>query len=85
MIMEQFKEFLIRNFERNLVGVILVAAFAGTYFIEEKSAILNFYYLPVLAAGYFLCRHMEILTAVFSILAVVISTLFFPDAFLIGP
>jgi putative nucleotidyltransferase with HDIG domain len=80
--MEQFKEFLIRNFERILVGVILVAAFAGTYFIEEKSIILNFYYLPVLSAGYFLGRRMGILTAVFSILAVVISTLFFPDAFL---
>ena len=79
--MEQFKEFLIRNFERILVGVILVAAFAGTYFIEEKSVILNFYYLPVLSAGYFLGRRMGILTAVFSILAIVICTLVFPQAF----
>jgi putative nucleotidyltransferase with HDIG domain len=79
--MEQFKEFLIHNFERILVGVILVAAFAGTYFIEEKSVILNFYYLPVLSAGYFLGRRMGILTAVFSILAIVICTLVFPQAF----
>jgi putative nucleotidyltransferase with HDIG domain len=79
--MEQFKQFVLRNFERILVGVILVAAFAGTYFVEEKSVVLNFYYLPVLLAGYFLGRRMGILTAIFSILAVVVSTLFFPQAF----
>jgi putative nucleotidyltransferase with HDIG domain len=82
--MEQLKQFIIRNFERILVGVILVAAFAGTYFIEEKSVVLNFYYLPVLTAGYFLGRRMGILTAIFSILAVVICTLSFPQAFLKG-
>ncbi|MGZ6206485.1 MAG: HD domain-containing phosphohydrolase, partial [Syntrophales bacterium] len=80
--MDQLKEFIIRNFEKILVGVILVAAFAGTYFIEEKSVILNFYYLPVLSAGYFLGRRMGLLTAILSILAVVISTLYFPHAFL---
>jgi hypothetical protein len=37
IIMEQFKQFVIYNFERILVGVILVAAFVGTYVIEEKS------------------------------------------------
>jgi putative nucleotidyltransferase with HDIG domain len=80
--MEQFKQFVLRNFERILVGVILVAAFAGTYFVEEKSVVLNFYYLPVLLAGYFLGRRMGILTAIFSILAVVVSTLFVPQALL---
>jgi len=80
--MDRFKQFILHNFERILVVVILVAAFAGTYFVEEKSVVLNFYYLPVLLAGYFLGRRMGILTAIFSILAVVISTLFFPQAYL---
>jgi putative nucleotidyltransferase with HDIG domain len=80
--MEKLKEFVIRNFEKILVGIILVAALAGTYFVEEKSVVLNFYYLPVLSAGYFLGRRMGILTAILSILAVVISTLCFPEAFL---
>jgi putative nucleotidyltransferase with HDIG domain len=80
--MEQLKQFITHNFEKILVGVILVAAFAGTYFVEEKSVVLNFYYLPVLTAGYFLGRRMGILTAIFSILAVVISTLFVPQALL---
>jgi len=68
--MEQFKQFILRHFEKVLVSLILIAAFIGTYLIEEKFVILNFYYLPVLVAGYFLGRRMGVLTAVFSILAV---------------
>ncbi len=79
--MEQFKQVIFRHFEKILVSVILVAAFVGTYLIEEKFIILNFYYLPVLAAGYFLGRRMGVLTAVFSVLAVLICALVFPERF----
>jgi putative nucleotidyltransferase with HDIG domain len=77
--MEQFKQFILKHFEKILVGVILMAAFVGTYFIEEKFIVLNFYYLPVLVAGYFLGRRMGVLAAVFSILAVLICILVFPQ------
>jgi putative nucleotidyltransferase with HDIG domain len=79
--MEQFKQFILRHFEKLLVCVILATAFIGTYLVEEKFIILNFYYLPVLVAGYFLGRRMGVLTAVFSILAVLICTLVFPGRF----
>jgi putative nucleotidyltransferase with HDIG domain len=79
--MEQFKQFILRHFEKILVSVILMAAFVGTYFVEEKFIVLNFYYLPVLVAGYFLGRQMGVLTAVFSILAVLICILVFPQRF----
>jgi putative nucleotidyltransferase with HDIG domain len=79
--MEQFKQFILRHFEKILVGVILMAAFVGTYFVEEKFIVLNFYYLPVLVAGYFLGRRMGVLAAVFSILAVAICILVFPQRF----
>ncbi len=79
--MEQFKQLILRHFEKILVGVILIAAFAGTYLVEEKFIILNFYYLPVLIAGYFLGRRMGVLTSVFSILAVLICVLVFPERF----
>jgi putative nucleotidyltransferase with HDIG domain len=82
--MEQFKQLTMRHFEKILVGIILIAAFIGTYLIEEKFIILNFYYLPVLTAGYFLGRRMGVLTAVFSILAVLICVLVFPQRFLDG-
>jgi putative nucleotidyltransferase with HDIG domain len=82
--MEQFKQFLLQHFEKILVGVILMAAFVGTYLVEEKFIILNFYYLPVLTAGYFLGKRMGVLAAVFSILAVLICVLAFPQRFLPG-
>jgi putative nucleotidyltransferase with HDIG domain len=79
--MDQFKQIILRHFEKILVSVILIAAFMGTYFIEEKFIILNFYYLPVLVSGYFLGRRLGVLTAVFSILAVVICGMVFPERF----
>jgi putative nucleotidyltransferase with HDIG domain len=82
--MEQFKQFILRHFEKILVSVILIAAFVGTYFIEEIFVVLNFYYLPVLVAGYFLGRRMGVLAAVFSILAVVTCVLLFPERFFPG-
>ena len=82
--MEQFKESILRHFEKILVVIILMVAFIGTYLIEEKFVILNFYYLPVLTAGYFLGRRMGVLAAVFSVLAVLICVLFFPRRFFDG-
>jgi putative nucleotidyltransferase with HDIG domain len=79
--MDQFKQIILRHFEKILVSVILIAAFMGTYFVEEKFIILNFYYLPVLVSGYFLGRRLGVLTAVFSILAVVICGMVFPERF----
>ena len=80
--MEEFKQLVFKHFEKFLVIIILLAAFAGTYLIDEKSIVLNFYYLPVLFASYFLGRRMGVLTAVFSILAVVICVLLSPKQFL---
>ena len=82
--METFKQFITKHFEKVLIIIILIAAFIGTYLIEEKSIVLNFYYLPALSAGYFLGRRMGVLTAIFSILVVVISTLLFPNTFFKG-
>jgi hypothetical protein len=80
--MERIKQFIGLHFERILVSLILVVAFLGTYFIEEKSIVLNFYYLPVLVGSYFLGRRMGVLASVFSVLAVVLFVLLFPEDFL---
>jgi len=82
--MERFKQFVLQHFEQILVAVILIVALIGTYVIQEKFIILNFYYLPVLMAGYFLGRRTGVLAAVFSILAVLICILVFPTRFLDG-
>jgi len=83
--MENFKQVILRNFEKALVGVILAVAFAGTYFLEEVSVVLNFYYLPVLVASYFLGRRSGLLAAVLSILMIGICAVLFPERFFPGP
>jgi hypothetical protein len=79
--MERFKQFVFKNFEAILIFTILFSAFHGTYFLEDPSVILNFYYLPVLVASYFLGRRMGLLTAIISILLVLVCALFFPPRF----
>src|SRR4030067_3460907 len=79
--MEHTKQFIMKHFEEILVVVIFVTAFIGTYFIEEVSLILNFYYLPVLVGSYFLGRRLGILIALLSILDVLICTMIFPQRF----
>jgi hypothetical protein len=80
--MEPLKQLVVKHFEKALITIILTAAFVGTILIEEKSIVLNFYYLPVLSAGYYLGRRMGVLTAILSILVMVASTLSFPHLFL---
>lgn len=80
--MENFKQYLYKNFETILVLVILLSAFLGTYYLDDPSVVLNFYYLPVLVASYFLGRRMGLLTAIMSILFVLVCALLFPSKFL---
>lgn len=80
--MERIKRVILANFERLLVTVILMVGFLGTYYIEATTVVMNFYYLPVLVAGYFLGRRSGLLASVLSILAVVLCTLLFPDRLL---
>ncbi len=79
--MVRLKQMILQHFERIMVGVILLAAFAGTYLIEEKWVVLNFFYLPVLVASYFLGRRPGLLTAVLSILLITICALVSPESF----
>jgi len=82
--MERFKHVVFKYFEIILVSLILLVAFFGTYFIEAKSAILNFYYLPVLVASYLLGRRLGLLTAILSVLAVFLFAFIFPESFFGG-
>ena len=79
--MERIKQFILRHFEEILVGLLLTGTFTGTFLVEGISVVLNFYYLPVLFAAYFLGRNRGILTAIASILLVILCAKLFPDRF----
>jgi putative nucleotidyltransferase with HDIG domain len=82
--MQKLKSYVIKNFEGIVVLIILLSVVGITYAIAEKMVMLNFYYLPVLVAGYFIGKRAAVLVAIFSILAVLFFTLINLEAYRMG-
>ncbi len=79
--MEKIKEYIGENFEKVLVLVVLLSILIINYVIINKLAFLNFYYLPVLLAGFFLGRRMAVLLSLFCVLLVSLFALTIPQFF----
>ena len=79
--MEKIKEYFFKHFEKIIVLSILLGIVLINYFTPYKIGFLNFFYLPIIAAGYFLGQRMAVLTAVFCILIVAFFLLLFPSSF----
>jgi putative nucleotidyltransferase with HDIG domain len=69
--MSNIKEYIFKNFEQIVVLFILVAVVSLNYFIAEKLALLNMFYLPSLLAGFVLGKRKALLTSIFSVTAVI--------------
>ena len=80
--LEGLKAYLLKNFEQLFVLLTLVATALINYFIEQKIAFLNFYFLPIILAGYYLGRTKAVLGAVFSFLVMLLYVYLRPEAFL---
>jgi len=78
---EKIKEYFFKHFEKIIVVSILLGIVLINYFTPYKIGFLNFFYLPIIAAGYFLGQRMAVLTAVLSILIVAFFLLLFPSSF----
>jgi len=79
--MEQTKAFVVKNFELVIV-VVLVAATAFVILVAaNKLAFLNFFYIPVLVAAYFLGKRQGVFVAVAAVLMVVVFALLNPRLF----
>jgi len=81
--LEKLKEFITKHFEKILVSSILLGIIVINYFVFYKIAFLNFFYLPIIIAGYYLGRRMAVLTAVSCIAIVVLFIMLYPSSFFI--
>jgi len=79
--MERAKLYFYKHFEKVLVLSILLIIVILNYFAPYKIGFLNFFYLPIIAAGYFLGRRMAVLTAFFCILIVTVLLILSPSSF----
>ncbi len=75
--MEKFKAYVIENFEAFFVLLLLCTIVLLNLFVPFKIAFLNFYFLPVIASGYFLGLRRAVLGAFLCILIVFIYYLVF--------
>ncbi len=79
--MEKVKDFVFKHFEEMLILAVSLIVVCASFFIFQQLAFLNFYYLPVLVAGYVLGRRMSVLTAVFCVALISFSAVNNPQIF----
>ena len=78
----KMRDFLTRHLEFFFVCLILITVAAIFYLIPQyRIAFLNFFYLPVLAAAYFMGKRSAVLGATMCILIVTLFAYYFPQWF----
>jgi HD-GYP domain-containing protein (c-di-GMP phosphodiesterase class II)/class 3 adenylate cyclase len=80
----QLRNFLVRYLEVLFVLIVAVIVVMVFYFLPYKIAFLNFFYLPVLSAAYFLGRRKAVLCSVLCLLSGVLFAYYRPQWFTIG-
>jgi len=68
--MDKAKEIILKNFEGLFVVLILATIGSVHYLVDLKLAFLNFYFLPIMLAGYFLGKRLAMLGALLAALGV---------------
>lgn len=74
--MKTIKTFFLSHFEGSLILLILLGILAIAFLVHFKFAFLNFFFLPVILAGYYLGKRESVLTCILSILLVLFYLLF---------
>lgn len=79
--MDRAKRVIFANFEAMLVLVLVVAVAFTVLISANKLALLNFFYIPVLLAAYFLGRKRGVLTGVMVVLLIGLYAVIDPALF----
>jgi len=77
----RIRNFLLRRIEFLFVLIVLICAVAVFYLFPYRIAFLNFFYLPVLAAAYFMGKRKAVLLAALCILSGVLFAYYKPSWF----
>lgn len=81
--MKRIKDFIQRNFEQVFIVIVLATVFFINYFVPHKLAFLNFYFLPVILAGYYMGTRRSVMGAGLCIVIVIAYVLIRPNLFLL--
>jgi hypothetical protein len=75
-MIRRLKAFALKHFETALIAVILFGIIVIAFLVNYKFAFLNFFFLPVILAGYYLGKKKAVLTASLCILLVALYHVF---------
>jgi hypothetical protein len=79
--MDRARGFVVRHFEVAVVAVLVAATAFAVLVAADKLAFLNFFYIPVLVAAYFLGRKQGVLAAIAAVLMVATYAVINPSIF----
>ncbi len=79
--MEGTKKFFSNYFEEMIIVLVLAVILFTHYLVPQKLAFLNFYYLPILLAGYICGKRKALLLSIFSVLMVALYSVLYPGVF----
>ena len=77
--MKTFKNFIFKHFELLLIFSLILGAEVINFYLMSKLSFLNFFYLPVLLAGYYLGKRSALTTSVASVFLIMLFFLVWPD------
>jgi hypothetical protein len=75
-MIRRLRAFALKHFETSLIIIILFGIVIIAFLVNYKFAFLNFFFLPVILAGYYLGKRKAVLTACLCILLVVFYYIF---------
>jgi putative nucleotidyltransferase with HDIG domain len=81
--MVRTKQLLLKNADKVVVLIILAGLVVINSVVPYKLGFLNFFYLPIIIAGYYMGKKTAVLTAVLSTLSVFMSYLISPKSFIL--
>lgn len=79
--MKKIKNFILDHLEGAIVTLIIIGIVAIAFLVYYKFSFLNFFFLPVILAGYFLGKKKAVLAGISCILLVILYLIFSPLLF----
>ncbi len=74
--MKKIKSLALWHFEKTLIILILLGIIAIAFLVHYKTAFLNFFFLPVILAGYYLGKRQAVLAACLCVLLITLYLIF---------
>lgn len=82
--MDSLKNEIFKHFESIIIVIVIAALIFINWIVPYKLGFLNFFYLPIILAGYLKGQRAAVLSAVLCILAVVVYIIGYPEAFFVS-